>query len=399
MKSAEVSGETSNVDVNLTLGPEWAALEVVARGLAADAQTRALDSILSTPGFDYDTLLGLSVRNNLAPALASALKRTDGFKSVPDSLRDHLILSHHTTRYRSQILTREASNIAKRARQSDIPIAFTKGVILQFLAYGGDGTRPMSDIDMMVHEDHASAIDRILGEMGYLVCDYDDVNDELFPLSREWRIRYAMSPDHLPPRMKLNDNLVCPVFMIDTAMSLTWAKSEWQVDMSDVMARVCEYKLSHDSGSRHESSEVSSLPSLSVAHTWLFTVLHLFREAWIRRTADEQRTTLSQFRDVLRTWMNHGRAISNEVRQIVERDRIEFPVAWVIQHTDALLGSTISDELNLSVRLSESDLAGAIGPTGDRLTWTGSMRQRLYSADRPSWAEDTPKCSKDDADQ
>lgn len=360
-----------------SLGIEWAILEIVTRGESLTAQAEAVESAIAKASVDHDTLLGLAVRHNLVPALASVLKHTSLFDRFAASERKHLLRTHDFTRARNAELTNEALRLADVLTAAGLKFAFTKGVVVQFMAYDGDGTRPMSDIDLMVDPACAGDVQGELFELGYAVAIHDHVSGALKPLTRERQLHYVLSPDHLPHVVRLNSNPVCPAFAVDCAMSFTWANCEWQVDLSPALGSLIPIKAAEKHGTISCPQLQTLLPSLDYGYTWLFTVLHLFREAWVHRTAIEYHPTLGQFRDVARLWARYSGAIAPLVARILEEDDVAFPVAWVCMHTDALLGTDIARSLNVSSLLSPNDLNTVLGADGQLLYWAGSIRERM----------------------
>lgn len=58
-------------------------------------------------------------------------------------------------------------SLAALFEQARLPFVVLKGLAVLMQLYGIRGTRPLSDVDLLVHETHLGAIDRVLTDAGY----------------------------------------------------------------------------------------------------------------------------------------------------------------------------------------------------------------------------------------
>jgi hypothetical protein len=210
-------------------------------------------------------------------------------------------------------------------------------------------------------------------ELGYRVGRYDEATGRLVGLSRRDQVMYRLSPDHLPPFMRLTEHPLVPYVAFDFANSLTWAESPWAVPMDEALAECDMVRTVGDASG-------VSLRSLTLPYAFLFTTLHLFREAWFERTAAEK-TTLGFFCDIVRFWRRYRPELCSILPDMVERFGLADPVSWVCAHTDEIFGTSITVDLGLQQHATDTWLHSARGTDGRPLSWKGTMRARLQRKD------------------
>lgn len=346
----------------------WSFLELVAlhQGLAEEPDQRA--SLVAGSGFDHGLLVQLAMRHGLLAAVADFLLRHGYRRSLPVRLRGPVISFLHLSRHRAEVLSSEAVRVNAELATAGIPVAWTKGVVLQRSLYDGTGVRTYNDLDLMVRPADRQRTQDTLVRLGYAPeSAYNPATGTLEPIARSLARLYQLSPDHLPHHHRLTGNPGVPVIALDVANSLTWHQSEWDVPVDRVLAAVVSQGFP---GS-------GTLPTMPPVHTFLFLCLHLFREAWFQRTIQAKDVSLAQFADIERQWRRSDHPTRRAVAAAVHEFHLELPIAWVCAHTDRLLGSGTCAELGLADRASPAWLASARGPGGRELHWHGSMRERL----------------------
>jgi hypothetical protein len=128
----------------------------------------------------------------------------------------------------------------------------------------------------------------------------------------------------------------------------------------------------------------ASVPRLAPEFQFLFTVLHLFREAWLEQWVElELDVTLAKFGDVIRLLDAHTKELGNgRLAALAEDHGVAAPVAWVLEHADRALGTATVARVGLEGRADEDSLAAAHPSHGRERRWTGTMRERLWAKDR-----------------
>ena len=348
--------------------PEWDLLRALCLTAAPGSD---LISLLAK--CDFDQLIGHALRHKLGPAVGALLEVPEaegvlhyrGHDAILDLLQLH--------RYRNRVLTEVALEIVNHFREAQIPVVVNKGVVLQFLLFSGHGSRMMSDVDLMVHPKNVAQARSLLTDFGGVFGRYNSIKRQLTPLSRETRLAYALSPDHLPHAWVPRSDPVVPYVAVDTAYSVTWANCPWQVDMTLVLDR-CE-SLRTVPGPL--GGPVGDLPMLEPAWLWLFTVLHLFREAWVVRGVRDNETSLTQFRDVALIWQHLDEVARVRVRKLIDLTELDYPALWVAHHTDAVLGTQIGTELAGGSSQGDVPWNTALNTRHEVMVWDGDMDQRL----------------------
>ncbi|WP_280345113.1 nucleotidyltransferase family protein [Nocardia abscessus] len=340
-------------------------------------------SPLTSGRADSMTLVNMAMRQKLAGALAALIDRTSSKDAFYPQVREFLRMNLNANRVRNRVLTSEALQVASRMQEHGFPALVTKGLVLQYLVYNGDGSRRLSDIDFMIHPDSRQEATSVLGDLGFEFGTYDRHKHRIDPLNREDELVYRMYPDHLPHAVKMRNDPLVSFVMVDFAFSLTWFQAPWQIDMDRALSSPMSVRPKEDFACAQVFP--GSISSLSVPFLWLFTVLHLFRETWIERDAMQGGSTLAQYRDVIQLWKIMSPEAKSEARLIIMESRTAFPVKWICEHTDKIFGTSICDELDIGDPLPGYLLYTGLGSGGTVLTWDGTMEHRLFSGRAPKF--------------
>src|SRR5262249_62247224 len=115
---------------------------------------------------------------------------------------------------------------------------------------------------------------------------------------------------------------------IDIANSLTWTMSPFDVPVEEAFANPIEQPV--------PGMPEVSVPCFCPTYQFLFTVLHLFREAWLQKFVDFGTDVgLMKFGDVIRLIDCYGAELSDgELLRVMETHRVSDPVAWVLRRLD-----------------------------------------------------------------
>ena len=128
------------------------------------------------------------------------------------------------------------------------------------------------------------------------------------------------------------------------------------------------------------------LPCFRPIYQFLFTVLHLFREAWLQKFVDFGNDVgLMKFGDVIRLIdRNRDELTNGELLRIVETHNVIDAVAWVLRHLDETFHTRTLELLALEKHGDEELLANQMQSSGYVSAWGQSMRERLQSKTRSS---------------
>jgi hypothetical protein len=358
----------------MTLGREWAAIELVAQAPLSPEASEILADFLSRD-VQWGDLLEQALRHKLLPLLATQVADEPYRRILPWHIRNHLGATLCHNRQRIQVYRTAAVEIAGALARADVRFVATKGITFESTLYGGTGARYMNDLDFMILPLDRSRVIDIMHGLGYEMGSLEPESSEIMPHSRREKIVYQLNPDHVPIMTRLTDDPATPAVRVDFANSLTWTNSPFDVPVDDALA---------DAQVQSVPGHSVVLPVFSPYYQFIFTALHLFREAWIERWLDEgQDVNLVKFADMLRLWRAHQESLRQpEFRAILERFEIMDPISWVVEHLDRVMGSNVAAALGLRGRVSAEWLASAYESGGGTRRWHGTMRERLWAKDR-----------------
>jgi hypothetical protein len=235
----------------------------------------------------------------------------------------------------------------------------------------------MLDIDFMIKPQDGEAVTSIMKGMGYKLGYHDWRTGDIHSFTRPELISYRLNPDHLPGFVRTTDDPVVSHIHVDFACSFTWTQCEYQVAVSEALSEISYQSV--------PGLTDRVIPVLKAHYQFIFTVLHLFREAWKDKWLDlEQDVNLIKFVDVLRLWQSGQYTLNtDDFRKVLEYWQIVEPVAWVLVHLDRTFGTSVAEVLGIDKRVSQDFLNSAGAPEGrNTRRWRGTMRDRLQARSR-----------------
>jgi hypothetical protein len=349
-----------------------AVLLAVAEYQGLDQVPAAAATALSRPDFDHGRLIEYALRHKLAAALADYVNRHGLRRSFPRPLRPALQSFLQVAQHRATVLTAEAARVSEALAAEGIAAAWTKGVVAQDRLYDGRGIRQFNDIDLMIRPEDRDRLRATLLDDGYVADQtWDPASGRLIPRSRTFLRIYKLSPDHLPHFHRIGPDPVVPDVSLDVANSLTWHGADWQVPMDEVLAL-----------RRNVTVGEVPLPALSAVHSFLFVCLHLFREGWLDRFTRVKGVNLAQPAEVLREWRRLDAGERAGVVAAIAAHGLARPVAWACGHTDAVFGTSLTEDIGLRDSADADWLTQAMGAKGEMVRRTGSLLPDILPAAR-----------------
>src|SRR5215467_2282791 len=305
-----------------SLGPEWTILEVLPRGIADDSEHQTVRDLLLTDTLNWGELLEQALRHKMLPMLAHHIMSENVRFEVPTSIYQHLESVLEWNRWQIEVFRREAVRVAKRLTSRGIHFVVTKGIAFESTLYGALGTRYMNDIDFMIAPRDREAVMSVMQELGFRPF-FSWAKD-----ARREEISSRLNRDHLPKLARDVDEPGVRKINIDIANSLTWTKSPFDVPVQEA--------LKDRVGLPIPGMPEVNLPCFRPVYQFLFTVLHLFREAWLQKFVDFGTDVgLMKFGDVLRLIdQNHDELTDGELLRIMQTHSVTNAVAWVLRHMD-----------------------------------------------------------------
>jgi len=369
---------------DLALGPEWTLLELLVIGLEdPDAETLFL-KLIQSDELHWGETFHQALRHGMITRLAFILTSDKYQETIPTEILHHLNQVLTLNRLRTSILRREAARIARTLRDKNIQFVGTKGITQESTLYGGNGSRYMLDVDFMIMPKDREVVTEIMGGLDYEFATYDLRTDSINAPTRKEIILHQLNPDHLFLFATRTDDPIVRYVMVDVANSLTWTNSPFDVPLEYAFKDIVYQPIPG-----YPDVELPNFPPLI---QFLFTILHLFREAWLERWMSVGKdVNLSKFADVIRLWQVHGESMcrSGLTKRLEEFALIE-PVVWVLEHLDRTFGTCIVREINLQGRVTEEYLTSARASGGRLRQWKGTMRERLQCKDRYKLFSDAP---------
>jgi len=359
---------------DLSLGPEWTLLELLTIGLDEPKHQVLFEGLVTSGELNWGELLEQAIRHKMEAMLAWHLVYGPFGEAVPRRILGHLQTIYDANLYRRKFWYETVHQVITALEAKGIPVSGRKQVSFEGTLYGGNGSRRLGDIDLLILPRDMQATTEVLTELGFQVISYDWVADQLVPIPRREMMIYRLSPDHLPKMMIRTGDQITRFFDVDFASSMTWSKSSYEIPLEDAMATI-------------EHHPVPGLPGLSVPavapeYELIGTVMHLFREAWFERWLHwEQDVDLAKFGDVVRLWKMHQDKIET-IKTAIDRYGIRQPMLWVLEHLDRTFHTGVVAALGWQGQVDENWLSSAHSSGGQPRRWRGTMRQRLHSKDR-----------------
>jgi hypothetical protein len=361
-----------------SLGPEWTILELLARGVVDDSEGQMFRDLILTDNLDWGELLEQAVRHKMLPMLSHHIISSGLRFDVPTTIYMHLESVLEWNRCQIEVFRRETVRVAQSLAGRGIQFVVTKGMTFESTLYGGLGTRHMNDIDFMIAPSDRETVLSIMQDLGFRT---------FFHWARDARreeISSRLNRDHLPKLAREIDQPGTRIINIDVANSLTWTKSPFDVPVEEAMAKRVEQPVPGMAG--------VSIPCFSPKYQFLFTVLHLFREAWLQKFVDFGTDVgLMKFGDVIRLIDRDRDELSDgELQRTMEAHHVTDAVAWVLHHMDETFHTRTVELLALEKYGDEMQLAGQMQSSAYVPASSQPMRERLQSKARGSSSPAVP---------
>jgi Uncharacterised nucleotidyltransferase len=230
----------------------------------------------------------------------------------------------------------------------------------------------MSDIDFTIAPRDREAVMNVMQELGFRPF-FEWAKDP-----RREEISSRLNPDHLPKLAREIDQPGTRIINVDVANSLTWTKSPFDVPIKEALEDSVEQPVPGMPG--------VGVPCFRPMYQLLFTVLHLFREAWLQKFVDfGNDVSLMKFGDVIRLLdLNRDELTDGELLRIMEAHNVAHAVAWVLGTTDETFHTRTLKLLALEKHGNEELLANQMHSRGYVSASGQSMRERLQSKTRGS---------------
>ena len=355
-----------------SLGVEWTILELLARGIVDDPERQMVRDLLLADTLNWGELLEQALRHKMLPMLAHHIISAGLRFDVPMSIYMHLESVLEWNRCQIEVFRRETVRVAQGLAERGIQFVVTKGMTFESTLYESLGTRHMNDIDFMVTPKDREAVMSVMRELGFRPF-FEWAKD-----ARREEISSRLNRDHLPKLAREIDQPGTRIINVDVANSLTWTKSPFDVPVEEALEEPVEQPVPGMPG--------VSVPCFRPIYQFLFTVLHLFREAWLQKFVDfGSDVSLMKFGDVIRLLdRNRNELTDGGLLRTTEAHSVTHAVAWVLRQLDETFHTHALQLLALEKHGDEKLLASQMQSSGYVRTSGQSMRERLQSKARGS---------------
>jgi hypothetical protein len=116
---------------------------------------------------DWEAVVQLSERHNVAPLLYYELKNSHQCLYVPDEIKQKLRESYLCNSWQNTQRYNDTSIILKSLQNAGIQVIALKGIALAELVYKNIALRPMEDVDLLVRRSDFHKLDGVFSELGY----------------------------------------------------------------------------------------------------------------------------------------------------------------------------------------------------------------------------------------
>jgi hypothetical protein len=151
---------------------------------------------------DWELIVQLAIKQDLAPLLHYRLKNTFPRLSFPEVLKPTLKETYFASLLRNTLLYSELTQVTQALQQEGISVIMLKGVDLAQNIYNNIALRSMSDIDILVRRTDLKKADEELGKLGYRKLEHQLAYHHLPPFFKEgaplievhWHIERPSNP-------------------------------------------------------------------------------------------------------------------------------------------------------------------------------------------------------------
>jgi len=177
---------------------------------------------------DWEVLYGQAERFGLTPFLAWRLNEHPEI-SPPEEICAKFRKSLLVSTARSVRMIHELGNVLHRFNQEGIPVILLKGAHLASFVYPSIGTRPMGDVDLLVHPEDLQHTTKIMLDLGY------QSSAGMLDANKMTSVHH-----HLPGFLK-SDSL-----SLEIHWSIVHPKGPFQIALNDLWAEAVEANLNEN---------------------------------------------------------------------------------------------------------------------------------------------------------
>jgi hypothetical protein len=139
---------------------------------------------------NWEMVVSEASRHRIAPLVYNNIKQSGAESLIPDSVVQKFREKYLGNAYRNTVLFHQLDELVASLNEKKIPVILLKGAHLAEFVYRDISLRPMSDIDIMVKEEHLTEAVQVAFEMGYHL-----MSDHIREKKSNKNVHYAIAPD------------------------------------------------------------------------------------------------------------------------------------------------------------------------------------------------------------
>lgn len=291
--------------------------ELLLRCLCAVPDKMSNGRCESLSGSDWDDFMMAAGRHGVAPLLYHRLSTSHLDTQIPDHVMGTLRKAYLENAARNMGLYHKLGMLLEHLRHENIPVIVLKGAHLAALIYGNIALRPMSDVDILVHQEDVVRVGDKMLEMGY-------APTRRYRQITSYNHHFAYGLPHRELFVEVHWTILPSVypFNIDT-------NGQWERSRSAIIAGV----------------EVSILcPEDMLLHLCLHASKHMFEMG------------LKHLCDIFETIRHYGEEIDwRQARLRIDQWGIGKSAYLTLRLARELLGASVPDELMKTIRPNNFD--------------------------------------------
>lgn len=350
-------------------GIEWTIIELVAKGINSNQDKILFCELFCDSRLKIGKLWEMALKNKIISLLAWYIFKYDLHKKIHSIYVMQFKMMLDYTKRKNEIYLLELKDIVSAFSKSKISYVLTKGLVLADDLYNSLECRGMNDIDIIINLENANKVKVILKELGYIPGVYDMKNNNINQFSRNDQMLFNITRNKLLGYVKTTDDYFIHAVYVGVDLSLTWSDCQYNIDIIEALQRYQEKKL---------FNMKKEVRTFEYPMHFIYLTLHLLKHAWtesLQKSKDS--CTLMQYTDVYRFWIKYHSEIRDEVKDLMNKYKIEMAMTWVWAHVDNLFQTDIINELGLRKYVTDTWLKTIISTRGKKLEFSGEIRDIL----------------------
>lgn len=332
---------------------------------------------------DWGYVLDQASRHRVLPLMAHNLKLNELFFTEAGSRVPHSDLFRaalHFHRHRHELLRPAYAEALSALAAAGVDVMVRKGGYLAEHVYPQPATRPMKDLDLMIHKEQAQEAVAVLTDLGYRAGRLRDDSGRIVPESRREKMFWRMHVNNLPMMFRPTGDDLVPAAAVDFCLGLFLPGSRFQVDSAELFHRSMPVQL----------AGVDTF-TLDAPDFVLDVAAHLYKESTTLRYIHRRKhQRLLQYWDLLGAIRHFGNMFDWDrlLGRVYDED-VAPPVYFALAHAAELAPGEVPEEVLATLRGFDTGVAEATDQYGEvdlgtPATWAIPFMTRMFDAQHPT---------------